>query len=326
MNSGSEANELALRLARTHTGRKDLVVVDSAYHGNTDRLVSISPYKFMGPGGTRKAEPWVHLVPIADGYRGRCKGKGSDTGQAYGNAVGDRIREADRAIAAFITESIWSCGGQIVPPEDYLMTAFQHVRSAGGVCIVDEVQVGFGRVGKHFWGFQLQGVVPDIVVMGKPMGNGHPLAAVVTTHEIASSFDNGMEFFSSFGGNPVSCAIGMAVLDVIEGESLQSHALQIGEHFKYELSQLSEHHEIIGDVRGEGLFLGVELVKDRQTLKPATAEASIIVNRMRDRGILMSTDGPLDNVLKIKPPMVITEADVGMVIRSLDDILVDIGF
>ena len=210
VNSGSEANELALRLARTHTGREALIVVDSAYHGNTDRLVSISPYKFMGLGGTRKVEPGVHLVPMADGYRGRYKGQGSDAGQAYGSAVGDQIRAANQPIAAFITEPIWSCGGQVVPPEDYLKTAFQHVRSAGGICIVDEVQVGFGRVGKHFWGFQLQGVTPDIVVMGKPMGNGHPLAAVFTTPEIVTSFDNGMEFFSSFGGNPVSCASGMA--------------------------------------------------------------------------------------------------------------------
>ena len=314
-----------MRLARTHTGRKDLIVVDGAYHGNTDRLISISPYKFMGSGGTRKAEPWVHLAPIADGYRGRYKGQGSEVGQAYGNAVGDQIREANQPVAAFITESIWSCGGQVSPPEDYLKTAFQHVRSAGGVCIVDEVQVGFGRVGKHFWGFQLQGVTPDIVVMGKPMGNGHPMAAVVTTPEIAASFDTGMEFFSSFGGNPVSCAIGMAVLDVIESESLQNQALQVGEYFKDKLRQLAGHHEIIGDVRGEGLFLGVELVKDRHALTPATAEASSIINSMKERGILMSTDGPLDNVLKIKPPMVINETDVDMVIRRLDDVLVDLG-
>ena len=325
VNSGSEANELALRLARTRTGREDLVVVDSAYHGNTGRLVSISPYKFMGPGGTHKVEPGVHLVPIADGYRGRYKGQDSASGQAYGNAVGSKIHEATRPIAAFITESIWSCGGQVVPPQDYLKTAFQHVRAAGGICIVDEVQVGFGRVGKHFWGFQLQGVIPDIVVMGKPMGNGHPLAAVVTTREIAVSFDNGMEFFSSFGGNPVSCAIGMAVLDVIENESLQNHALQTGEYFKKGLGQLAERHEIIGDVRGEGLFLGVELVKDRRALTPATAEASTIINHMKGRGILMSTDGPLDNVLKIKPPMVITETDVDMVLRCLDEVLASVA-
>jgi len=321
VNSGSEANELALRLARTHTQRSDLLVVDAAYHGNTGRLVSISPYKFMRAGGTAKAEPWVHMVPMADGYRGQFKGQGLDAGVAYGNEVAKVIARVDNPVAAFITETIWSCGGQVVPPAGYLETAFGHVREAGGVCIVDEVQVGFGRVGKVFWGFQLQDVVPDIVVMGKPIGNGHPMAAVVTTPGIAASFDNGMEYFNSFGGNPVSCAIGMAVLDVIEEQSLQAHALNLGEYFQTGLKRLAERHCIIGDVRGEGLFLGVELVADRATLEPAARESSSIVNMMKERGILMSTDGPLDNVLKLKPPMVIDEADVDMTLRCLDEVL-----
>ena len=325
VNSGSEANELALRLARTHTGREHFLVVAGAYHGNTGRLIDISPYKSMGPGGSNKTEPWVHIVPVADGYRGRYKGQGIDSGVAYGNEVGQVIRRTGSPIAGFITEAIWSSGGQIVPPEGYLKTAFEQVREVGGLCIIDEVQVGFGRVGKTFWGFQLQEVVPDIVVMGKPMGNGHPMAAVVTTREIAASFNNGMEFFSSFGGNPVSCAIGMAVLDVIADESLQAHALHVGEHFKAGLRVLAEHHPIIGDVRGEGLFLGAELVSERDTLTPATWDASRVVNMMKERGILMSTDGPLDNVLKIKPPMVVTEGDVDMVLRCLDDVLADIA-
>ena len=231
------------------------------------------------------------------------------------------IHGAGKPIAAFISETIWSCGGQVVPPAGYLTSAFEHVRNNGGLCIVDEVQVGFGRVGKAFWGFQLQDVVPDIVVMGKPMGNGHPVAAVVTTRDIASSFNNGMEFFSSFGGNPVSCAIGLAVLDVIEEESLQAHALHLGEHIRAGLKILANRHPIIGDVRGEGLFLGAELVSDRNTLAPAAREASRIVELMKQRGILMSTDGPLGNVLKIKPPMVITGADVDMVLRCLNDVL-----
>ena len=321
VNSGSEANELALRLARTHTGRKDVVVVDAAYHGISGRLISISPYKFMGPGGAKTSEPWVHTVPMADGYRGRYKGQGIETGINYGNEVARVIHGAGKPIAAFISETIWSCGGQVVPPAGYLTSAFEHVRNNGGLCIVDEVQVGFGRVGKAFWGFQLQDVVPDIVVMGKPMGNGHPVAAVVTTRDIASSFNNGMEFFSSFGGNPVSCAIGLAVLDVIEEESLQAHALHLGEHIRAGLKILANRHPIIGDVRGEGLFLGAELVSDHNTLAPAAREASRIVELMKQRGILMSTDGPLGNVLKIKPPMVITGADVDMVLRCLNDVL-----
>jgi 4-aminobutyrate aminotransferase-like enzyme len=181
------------------------------------------------------------------------------------------------------------------------------------------VQSGFGRAGTHFWGFQLQDVVPDIVVMGKPIGNGHPIGAVVTTRAIAESFANGMEFFSTFGGNPVSCAIGLAVLDVLEDEKLQSRAAVLGERLMSGLRALQPSHPIIGDVRGSGLFVGVELVRDRATLEPAADEASELINRMKERGILLSTDGPFHNVLKIKPPMVLSEADVDMVIRAMDE-------
>jgi len=237
----------------------------------------------------------------------------------YGDAVVRVIAESDAPIAAFITESLLSCGGQIIPPEGYLETAFAHVRAAGGVCIVDEVQVGFGRVGTHFWAFALQDVVPDIVVMGKPIGNGHPMAAVVTTHEIATSFANGMEFFSTFGGNPVSCAIGMAVLDVIHDEGLQAHALEVGTRLRDGLRGLMAEHALIGDVRGAGLFIGVELVRDRATLEPATAEADALINRLAGRGMLLSVEGPLHNVIKIKPPLVLTADDVDMVVRAFGD-------
>jgi 4-aminobutyrate aminotransferase-like enzyme/Ser/Thr protein kinase RdoA (MazF antagonist) len=325
VNSGSEANELALRLARTHTGRRDMVVVDGAYHGNTDTLIALSPYKFLGPGGAAQAEPWVHVSPLPDGYRGTFRGQGRDAGEAYGNDVARVIAAADSPIAGFLVESLISCGGQVIPPDGYLETAFRHVRNAGGVCIIDEVQTGFGRVGTHFWAFELQHVVPDVVVLGKPIGNGHPLGAVVTTAEIASSFATGMEYFSSFGGNPVSCAIGMAVLDVIEREQLQEHAHRIGQRLLDGLRGLQQRHGIIGDVRGRGLFIGVELVRDRQTLEPADREASRLVNLMRDRGMLLSTDGPLHNVIKIKPPMVLDEQDADMVVRSLDDVLGEVG-
>jgi len=189
------------------------------------------------------------------------------------------------------------------------------------VCIADEVQVGFGRVGTHFWGFEMQAVVPDIVTMGKPIGNGHPLAAVVTTPEIAASFNNGMEYFNTFGGNPVSCAIGLAVLDVIAEEQLQANALYTGMYLMDGLYGLMERHALIGDVRGSGLFVGIELVLDRETLEPAPAQAAYIANRMRERGILLSTDGPFHNVLKIKPPLVFTRENADFLVSTLDEIL-----
>ena len=319
VNSGTEANELALRLAMTHTGRRDLLVVDGAYHGHTAGLIAASPYKFMGRGGSGAPEPWVHVVPMPDGYRGKHRGHDRDVGVAYGDEVGQVIEKAGAPIAAFLTESLQSCGGQIIPPPGYLETAFRHVRAAGGVCIADEVQTGFGRVGTHFWAFETQGVVPDVVVMGKPIGNGHPMGAVVTTRAVAESFANGMEFFSTFGGNPVSCAVGLAVLDVIRDEGLQAHAFEVGARFLDGLRGLMSHHDIIGDVRGTGLFIGVELVRDRRTLEPATSEADDLINRLQCRGILLSTDGPRHNVLKIKPPMVVTAGDVDMVVRVLDD-------
>ncbi|GAC1616624.1 MAG: aminotransferase class III-fold pyridoxal phosphate-dependent enzyme [Ktedonobacteraceae bacterium] len=323
--SGSEANELALRLARTHTRQKDIVVVDAGYHGNTTTLVEISPYKFDGPGGTG-APPYVHKVPMPDVYRGQYKLTDRHVAKKYAWHVEEAIRQLQRQqsnVAAFICESLLGCGGQIVLPDNYLKEVYRSVRKAGGVCIADEVQVGFGRVGTHFWGFETQGVVPDIVTLGKPIGNGHPLAAVVTTPEIAASFNNGMEYFNTFGGNPVSCAIGLAVLDVIAEEQLQTNALRVGKHLMDELRGLMEKHSLIGDVRGRGLFVGIELVLDRETLEPAAAQASYIANRMRERGILLSTDGPLHNVLKIKPPLVFTVENADFLVATLDKILAE---
>ncbi|MCF8040109.1 MAG: aminotransferase class III-fold pyridoxal phosphate-dependent enzyme, partial [Desulfohalobiaceae bacterium] len=231
------------------------------------------------------------------------------------------VRDQDRQPAAFMVESMLGCGGQVVLPEGYLRAAFEPVRAAGGLCIIDEVQVGFGRSGSHFWAFESQSVVPDIVTLGKPMGNGHPLAAVVTTPAIAESFANGMEYFNTFGGNPVSCAIGQAVLDVVSEEGLQEKARKTGLHLLSGLQGLAEEHPIIGHVRGLGLFLGVELVRDRETLEPATLEAEYIINRLKGHGILLSTDGPLDNVLKIKPPLVFDRDDADYLIRCLDKVL-----
>jgi len=214
-----------------------------------------------------------------------------------------------------------SVAGQIVFPPGYLAEVYAQVRGSGGVCIADEVQVGFGRLGTHFWGFESQGVVPDIVVLGKPIGNSFPLAAVITTPEIAACFDNGMEFFSTFGGNPVSCAAGLAVLDVLEEEHLQQNALRIGDRLMSALKELQARHQLVGDVRGSGLFLGLDLVQDRETRRPATTEASYVINRLRERGILTGTDGPYDNVIKLRPPLIFCDADADLLIATLNSIL-----
>ncbi|NLH76528.1 MAG: aminotransferase class III-fold pyridoxal phosphate-dependent enzyme [Acidobacteria bacterium] len=325
LNSASEANELALRLARTRTGREDVVVLESAYHGHTTGLVDISPYKFDGPGG-RGRRPWVHVAPLPDDYRGPFKRDDPEAGPKYAAAVG-RLLAGEVALrggpAAFIAETLPSVAGQIVLPPGYLREAYRHVRAAGGLCVADEVQVGFGRLGTHFWGFETQGVVPDIVVLGKPIGNGFPLAAVVTTEAVAASFANGMEFFSTFGGNPVACAAGLAVLDVMEDERLQEGALRVGTHFLAGLKELAGRHPIVGDIRGSGLFLGIELVRDRRTLEPAAAEAAYVVERLRERGILTGTDGPLHNVIKIRPPLCFTEADADLFVSVLDEVLAE---
>ena len=323
VNSGSEANDLALRLARTHTGRRDVVSVAVGYHGNLTSLIEISPYKFDGPGGTGRP-PGCRVAEMPDGYRGRLKYGARDLGRRYAEDVARQIAAAaaeERQIAAFFCESILSCGGQIVLPPGYLAAAYDSVRAAGGVCVADEVQVGFGRVGTHMWGFETQGVIPDIVTMGKPFGNGHPLGAVVTTPEIAGSFANGMEYFNTFGGNPVSAAIGLAVLDVIADQRLQSHARVVGERMLAGLRALQQRHALIGDVRGLGLFVGFELVLDRETLAPAPAETRYLVEAMKRRRILLSIDGALHNVIKIKPPLVFDSKDCDRFLSALDEVL-----
>ena len=323
--SGSEANELALRLARTYKGQRDIITVDGAYHGNTQGLVDISPYKHDGPGG-KGAPGWVQTVVMPCGYRGPHKGTGTQSGIAYAGYVKtavDRIEAGGRKPAAFICESMLGCGGQVLLPDSYLRAAFDHVRAAGGVCIADEVQVGFGRAGSHFWAFETQGVVPDIVTLGKPMGNGHPLAAVVTTPEIAGAFNNGMEYFNTYGGNPVSCAVGMAVLDVIQSEGLQENARQVGAYLLERLSTLKEKSQLVGDVRGLGLYLGVELVTDHDTLAPAADHAAYICNRMKEYGLLISTDGPLHNVLKLKPPIIFSKANADALVDALEKVFAE---
>jgi 4-aminobutyrate aminotransferase-like enzyme len=323
LNSGSEANEFALRLARAHIGHEDVIVLEHAYHGHTSTLIDISPYKFNGPGG-RGQKSWVQVAPIADDYHGVYRRGEPDIGRKYAAHVAkilEKAKREGRGIAAYIAETLPSVAGQIVFPTGYLAEVYRHVRAAGALCIADEVQVGFGRLGTHFWGFETQGVVPDVVVLGKPIGNGFPLAAVVTTPEIAASFANGMEFFSTFGGNPVACAAGLAVLDVLEDEQLQQNALVVGSRWLGELQSLQSKHPLIGDVRGSGLFLGIDLVDDRETHAPATAQASYVVNRLRERGILAGTDGPHHNVLKLRPPLIFSDADTELFTSTLSSIL-----
>ncbi len=328
--TGSEANDLALRLARASTGRESVITLEGAYHGHTRALIDVSPYKHDGPGGGG-TPPGVFKVPLPDLYRGRHR-RGLDglteskATECYVDAVARAVEDAageSCPVAAFLAESLPGCGGQIELPEGYLEGCYETVRRGGGVCIADEVQVGFGRVGTAWWAFELQGVVPDIVTLGKPIGNGHPMAAVITTREIADAFDNGMEYFNTFGGNPVSCAVGEAVLDVVESEGLRDNARRLGERLKRGLREIGESHPTIGDVRGQGLFLGIELVRSKTSREPAPEAASYLVESMKRRGFLLSSDGPDHNVIKIKPPLVIDEADVDALLNALESVLAE---
>jgi 4-aminobutyrate aminotransferase-like enzyme/Ser/Thr protein kinase RdoA (MazF antagonist)/murein DD-endopeptidase MepM/ murein hydrolase activator NlpD len=319
VNSGSEANELALRMSKAATGEKDIIAIEVGYHGNTSGCIDVSSYKFDGKGGEGAPE-FTHIVPLPDSYRGLYRG--DNTASKYVGHIQDQIdfiHSKDRNVAAFIAESIISCGGQIELPEGYLSLAYDKIKEAGGICIADEVQVGCGRVGKSYWGFQLHNVIPDIVTIGKPIGNGHPLAAVVCTREIAQKFANGMEYFNTFGGNPVSCAIGCEVLRVIKDDKLQDNALKTGNYLKEKLNSLKEEFKIIGEVRGQGLFLGFELVDDE--LNPLTKKTYYLANRMKELGILMSVDGKDNNVIKIKPPLVFSRENADELIFRLKRVL-----
>ena len=318
VNSGSAATDLAIRLARNFTGKKKIAVVEHGYHGNTQAGIEISHYKFGGKGGKGISENTV-CFPIPDVYRGKFRFE--NAGFSYAKNAIQKINNSDENIAAFIAEPIVGCGGQVPLAFGYLKEIYAKIRKQGGICISDEVQTGFGRLGNFFWGFEQHEVVPDIVILGKPMGNGQPMGAVVCIDEIAEAFNNGMEFFSSFGGNPVSCAIGQAVLDVIEEEKLQQNAKIVGDYYLQQLRKLQQKYECIGDVRGSGLFIGFEFVKDRITLKPDTELANRVKNKLREKNILVGTDGPYDNVIKSKPPLCFTKENVDEVINAVDVVL-----
>lgn len=321
VNSGSEANELAMRMAKVYSGQKDMIALEHGYHGNTQACIDVSSYKFDGKGGGGCPEH-THLVPLPDAFRGKYRGEGA--GNRYAKHVAEiitNLKSKGRNVAGFIAESIVSCGGQVDLPKGFLAEAYAYVKEAGGLNIADEVQVGFGRVGVRFWGFELYNVVPDIVTMGKPIGNGHPLAAVACTRKVADAFANGMEFFNTFGGNPVSCAIGKEVLAVIKEDKLQENAFEVGAFLKSELKKLRSQFPILADVRGEGLFLGIELCDNN--FNPLPKKTAYLANRMKDFKILMSVDGPEHNVLKIKPPMCFSIANASFLVESLKKVLVE---
>ncbi|MBX2817867.1 MAG: aminotransferase class III-fold pyridoxal phosphate-dependent enzyme [Saprospiraceae bacterium] len=316
-NSGSEANDLALRMARTITGRQEVLALEGAYHGHTQSCIEVSSYKFARKGGQGRPES-VQILPMPDPYRGVYENRAAVA--SYQHDLQLAMERFHSPPAAFIHESILSCGGQIVPPEDYFSTLYADLQAQNCLCIADEVQTGCGRMGSSFWSFEMHGLAPDMVTIGKPIGNGHPLAAVVATREVAAAFANGMEYFNTFAGNPVSCAAGSAVLDILNEEGLVSHAERMGNLIKKRMYSLQEQYPVLGDVRGEGLFIGLEFVSDSHKT-PAPDLARYIVARALQYGILMSTDGLQNNVLKIKPPLVISEDQVEMFCHRISQIL-----
>ncbi|HYW28483.1 MAG TPA: aminotransferase [Gaiellales bacterium] len=319
VNTGSEANDLALRLARTYTGREEVIAVAGAYHGWTTATYAVSTAPYDNPAAAENPPPGLRLVPAADTYRGPIGPDEPDAGRRYA----EYVRDAAPGAAAFICEPVLGNWGGIFAPDGYLDHAFRHVREAGGVCIADEVQVGYGRLGAWFWAFEQQGAVPDIITIAKSTGNGHPVGAVITTTPIAEAFARNASFFSSVGGSPLSCEIGMAVLDVMRDERLQENALRVGTHLRDRLRELAGRHPLIGAVHGHGLYLGAELVRDRPGTTPATEEAYAICERMRELGVIVQPTGERMNVLKIKPPLCIPLEAADRFADALDRVLTD---
>jgi 4-aminobutyrate aminotransferase-like enzyme/Ser/Thr protein kinase RdoA (MazF antagonist) len=322
VNSGTEANDLAIRLAWAYSGGKDVLSVLEAYHGWSVATDAISTSIADNPQALSTRPDWVHPVVAPNMYRGQARGL--DCAPFYIRSVDAhlaRLAEQGRQVAGFICEPVYGNAGGISLPPGYLQQVYQKVRAQGGVCIADEVQVGYGRLGHYFWGFEEQGVVPDIISMAKGMGNGHPLGAVITRREIAEALEAEGYFFSSSGGSPVSCRIGMAVLDVMEEERLWENAQAVGGHFKARLLALIDKHPLVGAVHGSGFYLGLELVRNRQTLEPATEETAYLCERLRELSIFMQPTGDYLNILKIKPPMVTPHRSVDFFVDNVSKVL-----
>ena len=328
VNSGSEAVDLALRLAQAATGRRTVVSLREAYHGWTMASDAITTSAFDNPAALETRPDWVHVADVPNRFRGTYRGPADDAsvGARYAADLGDdlaRLAAEGRGVAGFICESVLGNAGGVLLPAGYLADAYARVRAAGGLCIADEVQVGFGRMGSSFWGFEQSGVIPDLVTIAKPMGNGFPIGGVITSKRIADALATQGQFFSSAGGNPLSCRVGMAVLDAMEAEGLQENARAVGERLASGFRALAERHALIGPVHGEGLYLGVELVRDRETLEPATAEAAAICERLRELGVIVLTSSERSNVLKVKPPLCLTPESADVVLGALDRVLAE---
>jgi 4-aminobutyrate aminotransferase-like enzyme len=312
--TGSEANDLAYRIAKYQTGGTGFIVTDLAYHGGTDVIAALSPslgiHVDLGEN--------VRTIPAPDGYRGD-----PEVGKAFVANVRVAIADMQRhgiKPAALLIDSVFSSDGVFSDHAGFLREAAEVIREAGGLYIADEVQSGFGRTGEHWWGFQRHSVIPDMVTIGKGMGGGHPIAGLVVRPELMTELGKS-RYFNTFGGNPVSCAVGKAVLDVIENESLIENVKQVGAYLKAGLHKLAKHHDVIGDVRGTGFFIGVELVKDHSSLEPATEEANRVVNGLRQKHVLISSAGPHANILKIRPPLTFAQQDADLFLQTLDEVL-----
>ena len=321
VNSGSEAVDLALRLAMAATGRHDVVAVAEAYHGWTYATDAISTSVADNPNALATRPTWVHTVPSPNSYRGEHRGAEAHRYAPEAVAIVEQLAAQGNPPAAFICEPFYGNAGGMALPDGYLKTVYAAVRAAGGVAIADEVQVGYGRTGRSFWSFEQQDVVPDIVTVAKAMGNGQPLGAVITTREIAEKYRTQGYFFSSAGGSPVSCVVGLTVLDLLEKEGLQRNALTVGDHLRARIEDLATRHELIGTVHGSGLYMGVELVRDRATLEPAVAETAAICERLLGLGVIVQPTGDRQNVLKVKPPMCITRESADFFADMLDRVL-----
>lgn len=321
--TGSEANDLAMRIARIYTGNFGAMVTDGAYHGNTTLVTELSPAEYP----PEQKPDWLALLPPPDTYRGPHRQGENNLGEKYAAYVDEAVAELaanGHQPAALMLDTIFDANGPLLPPPDYMQKAFAKTRAAGGLCIADEVQMGFARSGTHMWGFEAFDVVPDIVTLGKPMGNGHPIAALVTTREIARKFNQQLLYFNTFGGNPVSCAVALAVLDVIEQENLQARALAVSTKIRQGLEALKNKYPLIGHIHGHGLFFGVDLVSDRETRAPAKAEAQWITERMKQKGVLIAVTGTLGNILKLRPPIAFSKADADLLLSVLEETLAEI--
>ncbi|XP_060568029.1 5-phosphohydroxy-L-lysine phospho-lyase-like isoform X1 [Ruditapes philippinarum] len=322
LNSGSEANDLALRLARSYTKQNDVIVVDNAYHGNTENLIKISPSRLKQHNLPK--DDWVHIVPVPDTYRGKYREDSLSPGHLYAQEVKTAIRKAvdnGRSVAAFMSEPVMTSAGTIVPAPNYFKYVYRYVREAGGVCIADEIQTGLGRCGEKYWAFESQDVVPDIITLGKPIGNGHPMSIVITTKEISDSLK---EFSSTFGGNPVACSMGMAVLDVIKNEQLLSSAKSVGKCLIQGFKAIIDNHRMMGDVRGIGMLMGVEIVIDKESRKPNKDAAELLVYKLKERKVITSNEGPDKNVIIFQPPMCFTCDNARTAVQALDQALTEV--